>query len=381
MYVHFFTTYSLLTNFNLSYNMISAIFDGAAHVTVAGCLGAFFFKETVVDHTSKAVKEAENVTTGLVISELCISVVVLALVSHKTTQILLSKDTQFPPKHNLAELDVPLICNKISDFSTATESISSNPIATESCGISLSASISSNLDSCTSPSTCTLCTPLLSTWNAKRLSNGSDTTLIDHDDNFMKDFSAADLQESTLSKDDSDCSSGDLLLGMKALTIDGSSGPSQRTQLQSMILKDGRQTTSAATDVSLSLMDASAQTTTGLSLGSILPQIVIPWLKPPDMKRHQNFHPGRDKHKSRLARLAAVRDSIKRTHTKQLEHITMINHLEQLHNELLVDQAALVDGWAAAMAQLGLTSMLSPGPPLLHLTTPNPGTSIEIVQD
>ncbi|KAG1864911.1 hypothetical protein F4604DRAFT_1782764 [Suillus subluteus] len=303
--------------------MISAIFDGATHVTVAGCLGAFFFKETVVDRTSKAVKEAENVTAGLVISELCISVAILALVSHKTARILLSKDTQFPPKHNLAKLNVPLICNKISDFSTATESISSNPIATESCGISLSASISSN-------------------------------------------------------QDDSDCSSGDLLPGMK--TIDDSSGASQRTQLQSIILKDRRQATPAATDVSL-LMDASAQTTTRLSLGSIPPQIVIPWLKPPDMKRHQNFRPGRHKHESRSARLAAVRDSIKRTRAKQLEHTTMINHLEQLHHELLVDQAALVDGWAAAMAQLGLTSMLSPGPPLLHQMTPNPGTSIEIIQD
>ncbi|KAG2040155.1 hypothetical protein BDR03DRAFT_980452 [Suillus americanus] len=29
--------------------MISTIFDGVAHVTVTGCLGAFFFKETVVD--------------------------------------------------------------------------------------------------------------------------------------------------------------------------------------------------------------------------------------------------------------------------------------------------------------------------------------------
>ncbi|KAG1864850.1 hypothetical protein F4604DRAFT_1928663 [Suillus subluteus] len=321
--------------------MISAIFDGAAHVTVAGCLGAFFFKETVVDRTSKVVKEAENVTAGLVISELCISVAVLALVSHKTARILLSKDTQFPPKHNLAELNVPLICNKMSDFSIATDSIPSNPIATESCDVSLSASISSNPtianDSyCTSPSTCTLCTPSLPTspiWNAKRLSIDSDTTLVDHDDDFMKDFSVAGLQESTFLEDDSNCSSGDLL-GME--TIDDSSGPSQRTQLQSIILKDRYRTTSAATDVSL-LMDASTQTTTRLSLGSIPPQIVTPRLKPPDTKRHHNFRPGRHKRESRSTRLAAVRDSIKRAHAKQLrEHITMIGHLEQLHDELLV---------------------------------------------
>ncbi|KAG1864876.1 hypothetical protein F4604DRAFT_1782462 [Suillus subluteus] len=362
--------------------MISAIFDGAAHVTVAGCLGAFFFKETVVDRTSKVVKEAENVTAGLVISELCISVAVLALVSHKTARILLSKDTQFPPKHNLAELNVPLICNKMSDFSIATDSISSNPIATEPCNVSLTASISSNPitnDSyCTSPSTCTICTPLLPTspnWNAKRLSIDSDTTLVDHDADFMKDFSAVGLQENTFPEDDSNCSSGDLLLGMKALTIDDLSVPSQWTQLQSIILKDTYRTTSAATDAS-DLMDASTQTTTRLSLGSIPPQIVTPRLKPPDTKRYQNFRPGRHKHKSRSARLAAVCDSIKRTHAKQLEDTTMINHLEQLHNELLIDQATLVDGWAAAMAQLGLTSMLSPGPPLLHQMTPNPGTSI-----
>ncbi|KAG2138803.1 hypothetical protein BD769DRAFT_1699488 [Suillus cothurnatus] len=96
------------------------------------------------------------------------------------------------------------------------------------------------------------------------------------------------------------------------------------------------------------------------SLGSIPPQIATPRLKPPDTRRYQNFRPGRYKHESRSARLAVVRDSIKHTHAK-LEHITMIDHLEQLHNKLLVHQAALVDGWAAAMAHLGLTSKLSPG--------------------
>ncbi|KAG2150406.1 hypothetical protein DEU56DRAFT_898830 [Suillus clintonianus] len=34
-----------------------------------------------------------------------------------------------------------------------------------------------------------------------------------------------------------------------------------------------------------------------------------------------------------------------------------IGHLEQLHGEILVDQMALVDGWADAMAKLGLTSI------------------------
>ncbi|KAG1817047.1 uncharacterized protein BJ212DRAFT_147630 [Suillus subaureus] len=240
--------------------------------------------------------------------------------------------SQFPPKHTLAKLNVPLICNKTSDFSIATESISSNPIATEPCSISSFASISPNLianDSCcTSPSTCTLCTPLLPTspiWNAKRLSIDSDTTLVDHDDDFVKDCSDAGLQESIFPEDDSDCSSGDLLrlLGTKALTIDDSSGPSQRTQLQPIILKDRYRTTSAVTDVP-PLVDASPLTTTRLSLGSIPPQIVTPRLKPPDTKRHHSFRPGRHKHESRSARLAAARDSMKHARAKQLEHITMI---------------------------------------------------------
>jgi hypothetical protein len=188
--------------------MISAIFDGAAHLTVAGCLGAFFFKQTVVDRTSKVVKEAENITAGLVISEFCISVAVLVLASNQTAQILLSKDAQPPPKHNLAELNALLI-RKMTDFSTASELTLSNQFVTEPCSNSPSASIYSNQianDSfCTSPSsTCsTLCTPLLPNspvQNAKRLSIDSDSTLIDHADDFAMDFSDADLQENTFSE-------------------------------------------------------------------------------------------------------------------------------------------------------------------------------------
>jgi hypothetical protein len=184
--------------------MISAIFDGAAHITVAGCLGAFFFKQTVVDRTSKVIKEAENITAGLVISEFCISVAVLVLASNKTAQMLLSKDAQ-PPKHNLAELNALLIC-KMTDFSTASESILSNPITNEPRSTSPSASISSNQIAndffCTSPSTTcsTLCSPLLLTspvQNTKRLSIDSDTTLVDPDDDFVTDFSDTDLQENT----------------------------------------------------------------------------------------------------------------------------------------------------------------------------------------
>ncbi|KAG1780807.1 hypothetical protein EV702DRAFT_1276110 [Suillus placidus] len=265
-------------------------------------------------------------------------------------------------------------------------------MATEPCrSTSLPASISpnpiANDSRSTSPSTTcsTLSTPSLPispVQNAKRLSINSDTTLVEDDDDFVKDFSDADLsQEGTFPEDDGDCSSGSLLPGTKALTIDDSSGPSQRTQLQPIILKDRHRTTSTATDV-LPLMDASTQTTTTLSLGSIPPQIVTPRLKPPDTKRrYQNFRPDRHKHESRSTRLAAVRDSIERAHAKQLEHTIMIDHLEQLHDELLAGQATLVDGWAAAMAQLGLTSMLTLGPPLLHKNTPSPGNFIEIIQD
>ncbi|KAG2110609.1 uncharacterized protein F5147DRAFT_689298 [Suillus discolor] len=367
--------------------MISAIFDGAAHVTVAGCLRAFFFKHTVVDRTSKAIKEAENVTAGLVITEFCISVAVLVLASNETARILLSKDAQSPPKHNLAELNAPLICNKVSDFSTAADSILSNPIATEPCSTPPIASIATepsiaNDSHCTPPSTTcsTLCTPILPTspvQNTKRLSIDSDTTLVGHDDDFMKDFSGVDLEESNIPQDDSDCASGDLFPGTKPLAMDDSSEPSQRTQLQPIILEDGHLTT---TDVSL-LVDASTQTIATPSLDNILPQIVSPQLKPPDTKRHQNFRPERHKRESRSTRLAAARGSIERTRSKQQEHATAINDLEQLHDDLLADQTALVDGWAAAMSQLGLPSMLSPALSLLDQKTPDPGNSIEIIQD
>ncbi|KAG1899463.1 uncharacterized protein F5891DRAFT_980996 [Suillus fuscotomentosus] len=294
--------------------MISAIFDGA-HITVAGCLGAFFFKHTVVDRTSKAIKEAENVTAGLVISEFCISVAVLVLASNETTRILLSKDGQLPPKHDLAELNAPLICNKVSDFSTAADSIS---IAIEPCSTLPDLIISLNPISddsyCTPPSTAcsTLCMPISPTplvQNTKRLSIDSDTTVVDHDDDFMTDLSGVDLEESNIPQNDSDCSRGSITLA-----------PSNKITL--------------------------------------LRSIVSP-------QRHQNLRPGRHKRESRSARLAAVRGSIERTHYKQQEHATAVDDLEQLHDDLLADQTALVDGWTVAMAQ----------------KTPDPGNLIEIIQD
>ncbi|KAG2159480.1 uncharacterized protein EDB93DRAFT_1245274 [Suillus bovinus] len=341
--------------------MISIIFDGAAHVTVAGCLGAFFFKHTMVDHMTKAIKEAENVTAGLVISELCISIVALVLASHRTAGILLSKEAQSPPKHNLAELNAPLICNKVSDFSTASDSISSNPITTESystppCLLIPPNPIANDSNCCTLLSTSTLCMPTLllpsPIQNEKCLSINSDTTLVDHNNDF----------QSTCPQDDNDCSSG----------------PPQWMKLQPIILQDGPLTT---TNI-LPLVDASTQITTTLSLGSIMPQIVSPQLKPLDTKRHWDFCPGRHKQVSRSTHVVAVCGSIECTYAKQqVEYAAIIHHLEQLHNDILADQTTLIDGWATAMSQLGLTSVLLPASPPLHQKMPNPGNSIVIIQD
>ncbi|KAG2142901.1 uncharacterized protein EDB93DRAFT_1292619 [Suillus bovinus] len=304
-----------------------------------------------------AVKEAENITAGLVISDLCISVAALVLASHRTAQIILSKEAQSPPKHNLAELNTPLICNKVSDISIASKLISSNPISTESCSTPPSVLFSPNPmanDSyCTSPSTCsTLCTPILQTspiQNAKRLSIDSYTTLVDDDDDFVKDLSDADLYESTFAK---------------------------RTQLQLIILEDGPLT---ATDLSL-LVDASTQTTTTLSRQHYVSDCLAS-AETPGYQTASEFPP-MQRQASRSTRVVAVRGSIERAYAKQqVEHAAIIHHLGQLHYDLLADQTALADGWATAMSQLGLTSTLSPASPPLHQKTPNPGNSIDIIQD
>ncbi|KAG2121240.1 hypothetical protein DEU56DRAFT_918316 [Suillus clintonianus] len=241
--------------------VISTIFDGAAHVTVSGCLAAFLFKRTIVDRTSKAIKEAEN-----------------------TARILLRNDTE----PNLA----PLAINE-SNFSAAL-------------------SISSIYSSTSTPTNSTApCTPLLPSspvQRPKRLSIDSDVTLVDNDDDFAGD-------------------------------------PPGTSDL--------------------------------LSLGSTPSSIATPQLKPLD-KKHQSSCPGEHKHESRASRLVAVRDSIERTHANQLDYISQ---LEQLQSELLVDQATLIDGWAAAMAQLGLTSMLSPGTPLPYQKTLALGNLTDILQD
>ncbi|KAG1876538.1 hypothetical protein DFJ58DRAFT_909793 [Suillus subalutaceus] len=65
--------------------------------------------------------------------------------------------------------------------------------------------------------------------------------------------------------------------------------------------------------------------------------------KPPDTVRIAN----RRKHQH-SARLRAARSR------------TYLGRLQQLHDEILADKAALIDGWADAMAKLGLTSTLAP---------------------
>ncbi|KAG1753323.1 hypothetical protein EDB19DRAFT_1902977 [Suillus lakei] len=159
--------------------MVSAIYNGAAYVTAAGCFGAFFFKQIVVGRTSKVVKEAENVTAGFVASEICISVAVLVLASSETARILLSHDT-----NQVARSEAQFGRAK------ATSHLSLNPFATEFCSISSSTSSSSNPiateSRSISPSTCfTPCTLFLSTspvQKPKCLSIDSDPTLDDDDD-------------------------------------------------------------------------------------------------------------------------------------------------------------------------------------------------------
>ncbi|KAG0709240.1 hypothetical protein DFH29DRAFT_1074962 [Suillus ampliporus] len=73
---------------------------------------------------------------------------------------------------------------------------------------------------------------------------------------------------------------------------------------------------------------------------------------------------------SRLPRVTASR-----MHFSSMATTAMIGHLEQVYNEILVDQAALVEGWAAAMAELGLPSMLTPGPSLPNQKTTISGIS------
>ncbi|KAG2125020.1 hypothetical protein DEU56DRAFT_916750 [Suillus clintonianus] len=241
---------------------ISTIYDGAVHVSLSGCLAAFLFKQTIMDRTTKAIKEADHVTASLVASELCFNTAVLLLASHKTARILLGKD-------NKPDLAPPINENNLS----------------------AAISLSSNLSSTSTPNNATT-PPLLPSspmQRPKRHSLDSDITLVDNDDDFAGD-------------------------------------PPGTSDL--------------------------------LPLGSTPePSIATPRLKPPEKKRYQSSPPGKHKIESRASRLDAVRDSIISTHNKHLDYIS---ELEQLHAELLIDQAKTVDGWAAAMAQLGLTSMLSP---------------------
>ncbi|KAG1746685.1 uncharacterized protein EDB91DRAFT_1118341, partial [Suillus paluster] len=270
--------------------MISTVFNGAAHLTIIGYLSVAHCKEVVLDSTVQLIRDAENVSDlGGIALNFCISPAILILASNKAARIFLSGINKEPaPKH--AQPSPPFA----GDISTQPNvSSSSNVIATEASPIAAY--------STTPYSPWLHSTPIP---RPQRFSLDSDTTVVAHDDGFVKD-------------------------------TPGSSRP----------------------------VEASRTTK--------------PPLKPPDETHHQrtptsptyyaftsNVAPRQTEGKYASC-LIAARVSIARSHFKQ-DNI-MISHLEQVYDEILVDQAALVDGWAAAMAELGLTSMLSPPP----LSLPN----------
>ncbi|KAG0709273.1 hypothetical protein DFH29DRAFT_1065197 [Suillus ampliporus] len=309
--------------------MISTIaFNGAAHVTVTGYLMASFFKEAVLDHTSQVIREAEKVTAGLVVSDFLLSTTILFLAANQAARLFLRDGiNQKPaPMHDSANRNSPFNGDNIPappasspSSTTATEVFGDSPIAIST------------------PHTLSLASPIQ---KPNRLSIASDTTLVDHED--VSD-DASGTKDREWHGDDSTLLEADFALL-------GSARP----------------------------MEALTQTTKP------------PRLKPPDRKRtangrpptpprHQRTHLGNHKYEPRASRLLAVRDSIAHAH---LKHDTaVIGHLEQVYSEMLVDQAALVDGWAAAMAELGLPSMLSPAPSLPHQKMSVSGTSAPAMSD
>ncbi|KAG2046242.1 hypothetical protein BDR06DRAFT_977636 [Suillus hirtellus] len=174
--------------------------------------------------------------------------------------------------------------------------------------------------------------------NTKHLSIDSNTTVVDHDDDFMEDFSGVDLEESNIPQNDSNCSHGNI----------------ERTHFK----QQEHATVISDLEQLRPLLAASCLRLSCLSGIRICAQV-----------------------DTRSTRLATVRGSIECTHSKQQEHTTAINDLEQLHDDLLTDQTALVDGWTVALAQVGLPSILSSSPLLLDQKTPDPGSSIKIIQD
>ncbi|KAG0704028.1 hypothetical protein DFH29DRAFT_406366 [Suillus ampliporus] len=79
----------------------------------------------------------------------------------------------------------------------------------------------------------------------------------------------------------------------------------------------------------------------------------------------------KQKFEPRAFRLIAAYNSITRPRFGQHADRT-VDHLEEVYNQLLIDQAVLVDGWITSMEEVGLQSMLTrihpqpPGSPALH---------------
>ncbi|KAG1782658.1 hypothetical protein EV702DRAFT_1065918 [Suillus placidus] len=171
----------------------------------------------------------------------------------------------------------------------------------------------------------------------KRFSIESDTTLVADDDDFINNL---DNLSDTKQWFGDKCKGGNLLQGTEIVTIKNSESPPRQSQLVLGPLILG--TTPASPDISL---PNSSTTITALFLSITTPpqSITLP-PKPPDTKL--TFNRRRQQHRTRLRAARGVR--------------TYIGHLEQLHAEISANKEALLDGWANAMAKLGLTSTLAP---------------------
>lgn len=224
----------------------------------------------------------------------------------------------------------------MSNFSSiASSPIASEPCTTLSSGSTSFNSIANGSDCCTSPSTrYTLCTPLQPTLlvqNTKRLSINSDTSLVyyDHDD-FMKDFCNADLQ----GKDSPEitatvpvATSANLAqkhsrwMTRVDLSVDAAPANNSRVKTLEDVCSHRHFTPRECFDSNDQRSRCSLLAESHLGLSP-------PRMKPPVTKRCQNLRPGKHRHEYRSTHLATVRDSIKRIHAKQLEHSTVIDHLE-----------------------------------------------------
>ncbi|KAG0702510.1 hypothetical protein DFH29DRAFT_1069113 [Suillus ampliporus] len=336
--------------------MIS-VFNGAAHATITGYLIVSYFKEAVLDPTRQLMYKTKKISDlGVVAPHFCLSTLILIFASNKAARDFLDDDIkqQPAPLHDSAQPNLPFTGDITSNIPAPLAFSPSNTIAIEAFDDSPTA--------CSTPRTLLLISP---TQKPKRFSIDSDATLVTDDDDSVKgssDDASDDIKDgTTLTPDDSD--------------------PSQQSQL---ILVDNHQTASKNPDLvlptsSASPMDELTQTTAH-SLGSTLPPSATPGLKPPDTKHTANQLPHyKQKYERRASRLKAARDSIARSNIR--EHTTMIDHLEHVYDDILYDQAALVDGWAAAMADLGLTSMLSPKPPLPNQRSDSEISASILVQD